>query len=56
LIIQKFLTDNIRLPINADGTVIDVKGISINVGAQAIMPAVDPEPYCALNDIFTAPP
>jgi len=54
-IIQKFLTENILLPVNADGSVIDVESITVNVGARVIMLAVDPESYSALNDIFASP-
>ncbi len=55
MIIQKFLAENILLPVNADGSVIDVESITVNVGACVIMLAVDPESYSALNDIFASP-
>ena len=54
MIVKKFLSENIVLPVNADGDVIDVESISINVGARVIMLAVDPESYSALNDIFAS--
>ncbi len=55
LIVQKFLSDNILLPVNADGDVIDVETISVNIGACVILLAVEPEPYSVLNDIFASP-
>jgi len=55
IIVQKFLSENICMPVNADGNVIDVDSISINVGARVIMLAVEPDSYLALNDIFAAP-
>jgi hypothetical protein len=33
MIAQKFLSKNIVLPLNADGNVIDIQSISINIGA-----------------------
>jgi hypothetical protein len=55
LIVQKFLSENICMLVNADGNVIDFDSIPINVGAQVIMMAVEPDSYLALNDIFAAP-
>jgi len=55
LIVQKFLSENICMLVNADGNVIDLDSIPINVGAQVIMMAVEPDSYLALNDIFAAP-
>jgi hypothetical protein len=55
MIIQNFLTDNILLPVNADGIAIDVESITVNVGARVIMLTVDPESYSALNNIFASP-
>ncbi len=52
MIVHKFLMENISLPVNADGTVIDVDSININHGARVIMLAVESESYSALNDIF----
>jgi hypothetical protein len=43
IIVQKFLTENICMPVNADGNVIDVDSIPINVGARVIMLAVEPD-------------
>jgi hypothetical protein len=53
-IVQKFLSENICLPENADGNVLDVNSIPINVGACVIMLAVESDSYLALNDIFAA--
>jgi len=55
MIVRKFLSENIMLPVNADGSVIDVDCININTGARVIMLAVEPDSYLALNDIFAAP-
>ena len=54
-IVQKFLSENIVLPVNADGSVIDVESISVNIGARVIMLAVEPESYSSLNNIFASP-
>ena len=40
---------------NADGNVINVEEISVNVGARVIMLAADPETYDALVSIFSSP-
>jgi hypothetical protein len=55
MIVHKFLSENIMLPVNVDGSVIDVDCININTGARVIMLAVEPDSYLALNDIFAAP-
>jgi hypothetical protein len=55
MIFCKFLSENIMLPVNADGSVIDVDCININTGARVIMLAMEPDSYLALNDIFAAP-
>ncbi|MFO0446830.1 MAG: hypothetical protein ACK51L_04090 [bacterium] len=55
MIVRKFLSENIMLPVNADGSVIDVDCININTGARVIMLAVEPDSYLALNDISAAP-
>jgi hypothetical protein len=55
MVVQKFLLENIILPVNADGTVSDVDSININTGARVIMLAVEQESYSALNDIFAVP-
>jgi hypothetical protein len=43
MIIHFFLTENILLLVNADGSVIDVESITVNVRAHVIMLAVDPQ-------------
>ncbi len=55
MIIRKFLSKNIVLPLNAGGDVIDVKSISVNIGARVIMLAVELESYSELNNIFASP-
>ncbi len=55
MLIQKFLMDNILVPRDVDGNVVDVNNISANVGARIIMLAVDPDSYMSLNEIFAAP-
>jgi hypothetical protein len=55
MIVQKFLSENVMLPVNADGSVIDVDCININTGARVIMLAIEPDLYLALNYIFAAP-
>jgi len=37
LLVRKFLSNNVLLPVNADGAVINIEDISINVGARVIM-------------------
>ena len=54
-LVRKFLAENIFLPVNADGNVINVEEISVNVGARVIMLAADPETYDALVSIFSLP-
>jgi hypothetical protein len=54
-LVRKFLAENIFLPVNADGNVINVEEISVNVGARVIMLAADPETYDALVSIFSSP-
>jgi hypothetical protein len=53
-LIRKFLAENIALPINADGEVIDTAVVSVNLLARVIMLAVEPEPFQQLSDIFAA--
>ncbi len=53
MLIQKFLMDNILVPRDVDGNVVDVNIISANLGAR-IMMAVDPDSYMSLNEIFAA--
>jgi hypothetical protein len=53
--IRKFLMDNILLPRDADGNVVDVNNISANLGAHIVMLAIDPDSYMSLNEIFAAP-
>ncbi len=48
MVVQKFLLENIILPVNADGTVSDVDSININTGARVIMLAVEQELSCLL--------
>jgi hypothetical protein len=55
MLIQKYLMDNILVPYDADGNVVDVNNISANLGACIIMLAVDPDSYMSLNEIFAAP-
>ncbi len=55
MIIRKFLADNILLPLNADGDVVAVNTIGVNLGARIIMMAVEPDSYQSLQDIFAAP-
>ena len=55
LIVQKFLSENICIPVNADGIAIDPECVTVNIGARIIMLAVEPDSYLALNDIFAAP-
>ncbi len=55
LLVRKFLSDNIFLPVNADGNVISVEDITVNVGARVIMLAADPETFEALSSIFSSP-
>jgi hypothetical protein len=55
LIVQKFLSENICIPVNADGIAIDPECVTVNIGARVIMLAVEPDSYLALNDIFAAP-
>ena len=55
LIVRKFLSENILLPLNADGDVISVENISVNIGAWVIMLAFDPEMYEAPTSIFSSP-
>jgi len=55
LIVQKFLSENICIPVNADGIAIDAECVTVNIGARVIMLAVEPDSYLALNDIFAAP-
>jgi hypothetical protein len=55
LTVQKLLSENIRIPVSADEIAIDAGSITINIGAHAIMLAVEPDSYLALNDIFAAP-
>jgi hypothetical protein len=55
LIVCKFLSENILLPLNADGDVISVENISVNIGAWVIMLAFDPEMYEAPTSIFSSP-
>jgi hypothetical protein len=43
------------LPLNADGDVISVENISVNIGAWVIMLAFDPEMYEAPTSIFSSP-
>ncbi len=49
MLIQK--VENILVPPDADGNVVDVNNISANLGAHIIMLAVDPDSYMALNEI-----
>jgi hypothetical protein len=55
LIVRKFLSENILLPLNADRDIISIENISVNVGARVIMLAADPETYEALTSIFSSP-
>jgi len=55
LIVRKFLSENILMPLNADGNVISIENVSVNVGAQMIMLAAEPETYEALSSIFLSP-
>ena len=55
IIVQKFLSENICMPVKADGVVIDADSIPINIGAWIIMLAVEPDSYLALNEIFASP-
>jgi hypothetical protein len=55
LIVQKFLSENICIPVNADGIAIYAECVTVNIGARVIMLAVEPDSYLALNDIFAAP-
>jgi hypothetical protein len=52
LIVQKFLSENICIPVNADGIAIDAEFVTINIGARIIMLAVEPDSYLALNEII----
>jgi hypothetical protein len=54
MLIQKFLMENILVPCDADGNVVDVNNISANLGAHIIMLAVEPDSY-TLNETFAAP-
>jgi len=54
IIVQKFLSENICMPVNADGNVIDVDSIPIIFGARVIMLGVEPDSYLALKNIFAA--
>jgi len=54
-LLWKFLVENIFLPVNANGDVINVEEISVNIGARVIMLAADPETYEALSSIFSLP-
>jgi hypothetical protein len=47
-----FYAENIILPFNADGNVVNVENISVNLGSQIIMLAVESVSYMSLNDIF----
>jgi hypothetical protein len=53
-LIRKFLAENIVLPINVNGEVIDTAVVSVNLLARVIMLAVEPEPFQQLSDIFAA--
>jgi hypothetical protein len=55
MLIRKFLMENILVPRDADGNVVDVNNISANLGARIIMLAVDPDSFMSLNEIFAAP-
>jgi hypothetical protein len=56
LLVQIFLSDNILVPVNADGDVISTEETSFNTGARVIMLAVETEPsFEYLSDIFRAP-
>jgi hypothetical protein len=52
-LVKKFLTENIILPVNLDGDVVEPD--NVNILARVLMLAVDPEPFSYLNDIFSAP-
>jgi hypothetical protein len=51
---RKFLAENIVLPINADGEVIETTIVGVNLLACVIMLAAEPEPFQQLSDIFAA--
>jgi hypothetical protein len=56
LLVQKILSDNILVPVNADGDVISAEEVSLNTGARVIMLAVETEPsFEYLSDNFRAP-
>jgi hypothetical protein len=55
IFIKKFLSENFLLPTNADGEIVDVNNIGVNLGARIIMLAVEPESFMSLQDIFAAP-
>jgi hypothetical protein len=55
MIIRNFLADNILLPLNANGNMVAVNTIGVNLGAHIIMMAVEPDSYQSLQDIFAAP-
>jgi hypothetical protein len=50
----KFLSENLFLPVNADGDMINMENISVNVGAWVIKLAADPETDNALTSIFSS--
>jgi hypothetical protein len=54
-LIWRFLVDNIFLPVNADGDVINVEEISVHIGARVIMLVADPGTSDALSSIFSLP-
>jgi hypothetical protein len=53
-LIRKFSAENIVLPINADGELIDTTIVGVNLLARVIMLAAEPEPFQQLSDIFAA--
>jgi hypothetical protein len=54
LIAHMFLSENILLPVNADGYAINMENIGVNVSARVIMMAIDSETYDALPSIFSS--
>jgi hypothetical protein len=55
IVVQKFLSKNICMRVNADGILMDADSIPINMGARVIMLAVKPDSYLALNEKFASP-
>ena len=54
--VRKYLIDNIAIPTNIEGTIVDANHVTINLACRAVMLGHDPTSSATLSDIYSAPP